>query len=84
MNVIVELPLQRPLMSERRVGLIGALLMAVGPISMALFTPAMPQIVHAFGTTESTVKLTLSLYLPASLLHSLSAGRCRTVLAANR
>ena len=29
----------RPLMSENRVGLIGALLSVVGPLSMSLFTP---------------------------------------------
>ncbi|TWG89037.1 DHA1 family bicyclomycin/chloramphenicol resistance-like MFS transporter [Mesorhizobium sp. J18] len=51
-----------PLMSERRVSLIGALIVAIGPISLALFTPAMPEIVRAFGTTESAVKMTLSLY----------------------
>ena len=32
---------------------IGAMLVAIGPISMALFTPAMPEIVQAFGTTEA-------------------------------
>src|SRR5690606_26606591 len=47
-----------PVMSERRV----ALLVAVGPLSMALFTPAMPELVSAFGTTEAAVKMTLSGY----------------------
>ena len=42
-----------PVMTERRVTLLGALLVAVGPISMALYTPAMPEIVRAFGTTEA-------------------------------
>ncbi len=64
----------KPLMSERRVGLIGALLAAVGPISMALFTPAMPEIVHAFGTTESAVKLTLSLYFAGFAFAQLVCG----------
>lgn len=63
-----------PVMSERRVSIIGALLVAVGPISMALFTPAMPQIVHAFGTTESAVKLTLSLYFAGFALAQLVCG----------
>jgi MFS transporter, DHA1 family, multidrug resistance protein len=68
-------PLQpRPLMSERRVGLIGALLTAIGPISMALFTPAMPEIVNAFGTTEAAVKLTLSLYFAGFALAQLACG----------
>jgi DHA1 family bicyclomycin/chloramphenicol resistance-like MFS transporter len=64
----------RPLMSERRVGVIGALLAAIGPISMALFTPAMPEIVHAFGTTESAVKLTLSLYFAGFAFAQLACG----------
>lgn len=51
-----------PLMSERRVSIIGAMLAAIGPISMALYTPAMPEIVRAFGTTEGAVKMSLSLY----------------------
>ena len=72
MNITVELP--KPLMSERRVGLIGALLTAVGPISMALFTPAMPEIVQAFGTTESAVKLTLSLYFAGFAFAQLVCG----------
>ena len=63
-----------PLMSERRVGIIGALLAAIGPISMALFTPAMPEIVHAFGTTESAVKLTLSLYFAGFAFAQLVCG----------
>ena len=63
-----------PLMSERRVGVIGALLAAIGPISMALFTPAMPEIVHAFGTTEAAVKLTLSLYFAGFAFAQLVCG----------
>lgn len=63
-----------PLMSERRVSIIGAMMVAVGPISMALFTPAMPEIVHAFGTTESAVKLTLSLYFAGFAFAQLVCG----------
>ena len=63
-----------PVMSERRVSLIGALLVAIGPISMALFTPAMPEIVHAFGTTEAAVKMTLSLYFAGFALAQLVCG----------
>ncbi|MGE0501120.1 MAG: multidrug effflux MFS transporter [Rhizobiaceae bacterium] len=49
-------------MSERRVSLLGALLVALGPLSMGLFTPAMPHLVDVFGTTESAVKMTLSMF----------------------
>lgn len=63
-----------PSMSERRVGLLGALLVAIGPISMALFTPAMPQITHDFATTESMVKMTISLYFAGFALAQLVCG----------
>lgn len=63
-----------PLMSERKVGLIGALLVAVGPVSMALFTPAMPEIVRAFGTTDAAVTMTLSLYFAGFALAQLVCG----------
>ncbi|WP_292898169.1 multidrug effflux MFS transporter [Nitratireductor sp.] len=63
-----------PLMSERRVSIIGAMLVALGPISMALFTPAMPQIVEAFGTTEAAVKMTISIYFAGFALAQLFCG----------
>ncbi len=63
-----------PLMSERRVSLLGAMLVALGPISMSLFTPAMPEMVHVFGTTESAVKLTLSLYFAGFACAQLICG----------
>jgi len=61
-------------MSERRISLIGALLVAVGPLSMALYTPAMPEIVEAFGTTEAAGKITLSLYFAGFALAQLVCG----------
>ena len=67
-------PRPAPLMSERRVGLIGALLVAIGPVSMALFTPAMPQIVHDFATADAMVKLTISLYFAGFALAQLVCG----------
>jgi DHA1 family bicyclomycin/chloramphenicol resistance-like MFS transporter len=63
-----------PVMSERRVSLIGAMLVAIGPVSMALFTPAMPAIVHAFDTTEAAVKMTLSLYFAGFAIAQLVCG----------
>lgn len=63
-----------PLMSERRVSLIGAMLVAIGPVSMALYTPAMPEVVRAFGTTESVVKMTLTLYFGGFACAQLVAG----------
>jgi DHA1 family bicyclomycin/chloramphenicol resistance-like MFS transporter len=65
---------QKPPMSERRVSLIGAVLAAIGPVSMALYTPAMPEIVHAFGTTEAAVKMSLSLYFAGFAFAQLVCG----------
>ncbi|WP_269931980.1 multidrug effflux MFS transporter [Aminobacter sp. HY435] len=67
-------PTPAPIMSERRVSLIGGLMVAIGPISLALFTPAMPEIVQAFGTTEAAVKMTLSLYFGGFAFAQLICG----------
>lgn len=63
-----------PVMSERRVGLIGAMLIAIGPFSMSLYTPAMPEIVDAFATTEAAVKMSLSLYFAGFAVAQLVCG----------
>ena len=63
-----------PRMSALRVSLIGALFVAIGPVGMALYTPAMPEIVHAFGTTEGVVKMTLTLYFAGFAFAQLVAG----------
>ena len=64
----------RPRMSERRTTIIGALLTAIGPISMAIYTPAMPELVHAFHTTDSAIKLSLSIYFGGFAVAQLLAG----------
>lgn len=61
-------------MSERRTTVIGALLTAIGPISMAIYTPAMPELVRAFDTTEAAIKMSLSLYFAGFALAQLVAG----------
>jgi len=61
-------------MSERRVTIVGAVLAGLGPASLSLFTPAMPEIVHAFGTTEEAVKMTLGLYFAGFALTQLVCG----------
>ncbi|CAN7382401.1 multidrug effflux MFS transporter [Aminobacter sp. LjRoot7] len=66
---------QQPgVMSERRVTIVGAVLAGLGPASLSLFTPAMPEIVHAFGTTEEAVKMTLGLYFAGFALTQLVCG----------
>ncbi|MBT1157859.1 multidrug effflux MFS transporter [Aminobacter anthyllidis] len=73
-NPALDLVETAPIMSERRVSLIGGLMVAIGPISLALFTPAMPEIVQAFGTTEAAVKMTLSLYFGGFAFAQLVCG----------
>lgn len=63
-----------PVMSERKVALLGALIVLVGPLSMALFTPAMPEIVRVFGSTEAMVKMTLTSYFAGFALAQLVCG----------
>ena len=62
------------LMSEQRVSLIGALLVAIGPVSMALYTPAMTELVRYFDSTDSVIKLTLTLYFGGFACAQLIAG----------
>lgn len=62
------------LMSERRTAVIGAILTAIGPVSLAIYTPAMPALVTAFGTTEAAIKMTLSLYFAGFAVAQLVSG----------
>lgn len=63
-----------PLMTAQRVSLIGGLMVAIGPIAMALYTPAMPDVVAAYDSTKSIVKLTLTLYFAGFAIAQLVAG----------
>jgi DHA1 family bicyclomycin/chloramphenicol resistance-like MFS transporter len=67
-------------MTERRTSIIGAFLVSLGPISMALYTPAMPQLVEAFSSTDSAIKLTLSLYFAGFAIAQLVSGTMSDVL----
>ncbi|MDQ0318044.1 DHA1 family purine ribonucleoside efflux pump-like MFS transporter/DHA1 family bicyclomycin/chloramphenicol resistance-like MFS transporter [Pararhizobium capsulatum DSM 1112] len=61
-------------MSERRTSILGALLATLGPISMSIYTPAMPELVEAFSSTESMIKLTLSVYFGGFSVAQLVSG----------
>ncbi|ESR25636.1 multidrug effflux MFS transporter [Lutibaculum baratangense] len=63
-----------PVMSEFRMALIGALMVALGPLSMALYTPALPTLVHAYGAEPGAVKLTLTVYFAGFALAQLLCG----------
>lgn len=69
-----------PRMSERRTSIIAAFLVALGPVSMALYTPAMPELVKAFASTDAAIKLTLSLYFAGFALAQLVSGTMSDVL----
>ncbi|MDO3443024.1 multidrug effflux MFS transporter [Agrobacterium sp. V1] len=62
------------IMSRKRTAILGALLTALAPISMAIYTPAMPELTRVFATTEPAVKLSLSLYFAGFAVAQLIAG----------
>jgi MFS transporter, DHA1 family, multidrug resistance protein len=64
----------KPAMSERRTKIVGAALVAIGPITMALYTPAMPALAADFGTTEAMIKLTLTAYFAGFAVTQLLCG----------
>jgi DHA1 family bicyclomycin/chloramphenicol resistance-like MFS transporter len=61
-------------MTRRRTALLGAFLTAIGPISMGIYTPAMPTLADAFLTTDSAIKVSLALYFAGFSLAQLVAG----------
>lgn len=63
-----------PFMTARRTTLLGGALIAIGPISLALYTPAMPTLVEVFGTTDAAVKLTLTSYFAGFAIAQLICG----------
>lgn len=62
------------IMSARRTSLLGAALVAIGPVSLALYTPAMPELVQVFGTSDSAVKMTLTAYFAGFAIAQLICG----------
>ena len=71
-------------MSERRTSIIGAFLVALGPVSMALYTPAMPELVRAFSSSESAIKMTLSRYLAGFAVAPRVCGTLSDVIGRRR
>ncbi len=61
-------------MSARRTAIIGGLMVATGPLSLTLYTPALPTIVEGFATTDAAGKLTLTVYFAAFALAQLICG----------
>jgi DHA1 family bicyclomycin/chloramphenicol resistance-like MFS transporter len=57
-----------------RMTLVGAMLIAVGPISMTLYTPALTQLAHVFATSEDAIRTTITVYLLGFALAQLICG----------
>src|SRR4051812_28385522 len=57
-----------------RMTLVGAMLIAVGPISMTLYTPALTLLANVFATSEDAIRTTITLYLFAFALAQLICG----------
>ncbi|WP_448203498.1 multidrug effflux MFS transporter [Azospirillum sp. sgz302134] len=63
-----------PVMSEMRTAIIGTLIVTLGPLSLALYTPALPTLVDAFHTTPAALKLSLSVYFFGFAFSQLACG----------
>jgi len=62
MPAVAALPAPAAL-SPLRMTIVGALLIAVGPLSMSLYSPAMTLLIAALHTTEQAVRATVTVYL---------------------
>jgi len=60
--------------TERRLAVVGAAMVALGPISLALYTPAMPEIAAAFHAEESAVHMTLTAFFGGFAVAQLVCG----------
>jgi DHA1 family bicyclomycin/chloramphenicol resistance-like MFS transporter len=63
-----------PALSATRTALIGGMLTALASVSMALYTPAMPTLTAAFGTTMAMVKTSLTAFFAGFALSQLVCG----------
>ncbi|MBS7697089.1 MULTISPECIES: multidrug effflux MFS transporter [unclassified Chelatococcus] len=61
-------------MTERYTAILGAFLVALGPVSLALYTPAMPTLVDELATSSAAIKLTITAYFIGYALAQLACG----------
>lgn len=64
----------RPAMTPFRVTALCAAMVAIGPLAMALYTPAMPAIGAQWGVSADAVKMTLTAYFAGFALAQLVSG----------
>lgn len=70
-------PARKPrwaVLDESRASIISSLMIALGPLTLALYTPALPTLVDAFATTPAAVKLSLTVYFLGFCLAQLLCG----------
>lgn len=61
-------------MSERRTALIGAMIVALGPISLSLYSPALPMLTGVFHTSMAALSQTITLYFLGFAFAQLACG----------
>lgn len=61
-------------MSARRTAVIGGLMVATGPLSLALYQPALPTIVDELNVSDSAGKLTMTVYFASFAIAQLLCG----------
>lgn len=61
-------------MSARRTAIVGGLMVATGPLSLMLYSPALPALAVDLGTTDAGAKLTLTVYFAAFAVSQLICG----------
>lgn len=61
-------------MSPRRTAIIGGLIVTTGPLSLTLYSPALPAIVTDLAATDAGGKLTMSVYFAAFAIAQLICG----------
>ncbi|MDX6751509.1 multidrug effflux MFS transporter [Geminicoccaceae bacterium 1502E] len=62
------------MISERRLTLIASVMVIIGPLSLSLYTPAMPSLVRELHTDAAMIKLSLTVYLAGFALAQLLCG----------
>ena len=56
-------PAPRAVLGGRRLAFLASMMVIIGPLSLSLYTPAMPSLAAAFGTGPAAIKLSLTVYL---------------------
>ena len=70
----VQQPAPVPELDERQTSFVSAVMIALGPLSLALYTPALPALVAAYHTTPAAVKLSLTVYFLGFCVAQLLCG----------